>query len=60
MTARLVLLTTMVLGILAGCGQKGPLYRPDEAPEAESELGTERAHVVTPEAAATHHHRPSG
>lgn len=59
MSARLVLLTALGLGILAGCGQKGPLYRPDEAPEAEAELSAERAPVVIPEAPATHH-RPSG
>jgi predicted small lipoprotein YifL len=28
------LLTTLFIGPLAGCGQKGPLYLPDESPPA--------------------------
>ncbi|MEF8793626.1 LPS translocon maturation chaperone LptM [Thiohalorhabdus sp.] len=39
---------------LSGCGQKGPLYRPDEAPEVESGLSAERASGAIPEAAASH------
>jgi len=26
----------IVLALLVGCGQKGPLYRPDEAPAEEA------------------------
>ena len=28
-----LLLTVALIGILAGCGQKGPLYMPDDASE---------------------------
>lgn len=31
------LLTTLFIGPLAGCGQKGPLYLPDESPSAETD-----------------------
>jgi len=34
-TARLTLLFLATLILLAGCGQKGPLYLPDEQPEEE-------------------------
>jgi len=34
-TARLTLLLLAALILLAGCGQKGSLYLPDEQPEEE-------------------------
>ncbi len=36
---QLVILITVVL-MLSGCGQKGPLYLPDESPEVGLRLGT--------------------
>ena len=33
MTPRIMLLVACVLVLAAGCGQKGPLYLPDEAQE---------------------------
>ncbi|WP_116918966.1 LPS translocon maturation chaperone LptM [Tamilnaduibacter salinus] len=31
MTRRTILLLTILLTVLAGCGQKGPLYQPEPA-----------------------------
>ncbi len=32
-----LLLALSLLGLSAGCGQKGPLYLPDEAPEQDKQ-----------------------
>ena len=32
----LPLIAGALAAVLAGCGQKGPLYRPEEAPSAET------------------------
>lgn len=39
---RAVYLLIMMAALLAGCGQKGPLYMADERPEAAQPIGGDR------------------
>ncbi|HKJ70156.1 MAG TPA: lipoprotein [Gammaproteobacteria bacterium] len=36
MRARRLLVLTLAAAMLAACGQKGPLYRPDQKPPSEN------------------------